>query len=130
GVRGGHFSLNRWIELCCTNPAKLFGIYPQKGVIAPGADADVVVWDPETTHTISVKTHHQNTDYNLYEGMKVTGVPSIVLLRGNIIVQNGEWKGSAGSGRFLKRQRFGEAATGAKSDRAAATRATAGTKGR
>jgi len=127
GVRGGRFSLNRWIELCCTNPAKLFGIYPQKGVIAPGADADVVVWDPEATHTISAKTSHQNTDYNLYEGMKITGTPSVVLLRGNVVVEGDEWKGSAGSGRFLKRQRFG-AGTGEANP--AAARATAGAKGR
>ena len=107
GVRGGRFSLNRWIELCCTNPAKLFGLYPKKGLIAPGADADVVVWDPEATHTLSAKTSHQNTDYNLYEGMKVTGVPSVVLLRGNVIVEGNDWKGTAGSGQFQHRQRFG-----------------------
>jgi dihydropyrimidinase len=106
GVRGGRFSLNRWVELCCTNPAKLFGIYPDKGVIAPGSDADIVVWDPEATHTISAKTHHQRTDYNLYEGMKVTGMPSVVLSRGRILVQDGKWLGTAGSGRFLHRQRF------------------------
>jgi dihydropyrimidinase len=125
GVRGGRFSLNRWIELCCTNPAKLFGIYPQKGVIAPGADADVVVWDPEATHIISAKTHHQNTDYNLYEGMNVTGMPSVVLSRGNIVVQDGEWKGSAGAGRFLHRQRFGAAETAAGRPAAAAVPSSA-----
>jgi dihydropyrimidinase len=109
GVRGGRFSLNRWVELCCTNPAKLFGIYPQKGVVAPGSDADLVVWDPEATHTISAKTHHQRTDYNLYEGMKVTGMPSVVLLRGRVLVQDGQWKGEAGAGKFLHRQRFAKA---------------------
>ena len=106
GVRGGRISLNRWIELCCTNPAKLFGIYPQKGVIAPGSDADIVVWDPQATHTISAKTHHQQTDYNLYEGMKVTGMPAVVLSRGSIVVEDGRWLGAAGAGRFLRRQRF------------------------
>jgi len=107
GVRGGKFSLNRWIELCCTNPAKLFGMYPQKGVIAPGADADVVVWDPDASYTISAATHHQRTDYNLYEGMEVTGLPSVVLSRGRVLVQDGQWKGEQGAGRFVKRQRFG-----------------------
>jgi dihydropyrimidinase len=117
GVRTGRFSLNRWVELCCTNPAKLFGAYPQKGVIAPGADADVVIWDPEATHTISAATHHQNTDYNLYEGMKMTGMPSVVLSRGRVLVQDGQWKGEQGAGRFVKRQRVGKPAqtrTGAK----------------
>ncbi len=130
GVRGGRFSLNRWVELCCTNPAKLFGIYPQKGVIAPGADADIVVWDPAATRTLSAKTSHQNTDYNLYEGMKVTGVPSVVLLRGNVVVEGDEWKGSAGSGRFLHRQRFGAEAAETKAAKPAAAKATAGAKGR
>jgi dihydropyrimidinase len=107
GVRGGKFSLNRWVELCCTNPAKLFGMYPQKGVIAPGADADVVVWDPDATHTITAAKQHQRTDYNLYEGMEVTGIPSVVLSRGRVLVQNGEWKGEQGAGKFVKRKRFG-----------------------
>src|SRR5260370_6014559 len=106
GVRAGRFSLNRWVELCCTNPAKLFGIYPQKGVIAPGADADLVVWDPEARHTISAKTHHMRTDYNLYEGKQVTGKPSVVLLRGSVVVDGADWKGNAGGGQFLHRQRF------------------------
>jgi dihydropyrimidinase len=106
GARAGRLSLNRWVELCCTNPAKLFGIYPQKGVVAPGSDADIVVWDPQATHTISAKTHHQRTDYNIYEGMKVTGMPRVVLSRGTVIVRDGQWLGAAGAGRFLRRQRF------------------------
>ncbi len=107
GVRGGRFSLNRWVELCCTNPAKLFGCYPQKGVIAPGSDADIVIWDPEKTHTIRAATQHQRTDYNLYEGMEVTGVPVVVMSRGRVLVENGEWKGEAGAGRFVHRRPFG-----------------------
>ncbi|HLZ23012.1 MAG TPA: dihydropyrimidinase [Ktedonobacterales bacterium] len=107
GVRGGHFSLNRWIELCCANPAKLFGVYPRKGVIAPGSDADIVVWDPEAKHTIQAKTAHHRTDYNLYEGMKVVGMPSVVLSRGRVLVENGQWKGEQGAGHFIHRQRFG-----------------------
>ncbi|HEY3228999.1 MAG TPA: dihydropyrimidinase [Roseiflexaceae bacterium] len=108
GVRGGKFSLNRWIELCCTNPAKLFGMYPQKGVIAPGSDADIVVWDPDKSYTITAAKQHQRTDYNLYEGMEVTGVPRIVLSRGRVLVQDGQWKGEQGAGRFVKRKRFGQ----------------------
>ena len=106
GVRAGKFSLNRWVELCCTNPAKYFGIYPRKGVIAPGADADIVVWDPDATYTIRAETHHQRTDYNLYEGMELTGMPSVVLSRGRALVQDGEWKGEEGAGQFLHRNRF------------------------
>lgn len=133
GVRAGRLSLNRWVELCCTNPAKLFGLYPQKGVIAPGSDADLVVWDPAATHTISAKTHHQRTDYNLYEGMRVTGTPVVVLSRGHVLVRDGEWKGEAGAGRFLRRQRFEK--PGAKlarpaPSRPAAARVPAGAKGR
>jgi dihydropyrimidinase len=108
GVRGGKFSLNRWIELCCTNPAKLFGMYPRKGVIAPGSDADIVVWDPDKSYTITAAKQHQRTDYNLYEGMEVTGVPRIVLSRGRVLVQDGQWKGEQGAGRFVKRKRFGQ----------------------
>lgn len=108
GVRGGKISLNRWVELCCTNPAKLFGLYPQKGIIAPGADADIVVWDPEATRTISAAAQHQRTDYNLYEGMQVTGVPEVVLSRGRVLVQGGEWLGEQGAGRFMHRKRFGK----------------------
>ena len=106
GVREGRFSLNRWVELCCTNPAKLFGLYPRKGTIAPGADADLVIWDPDATHTISAATQHQRLDYNLYEGLEVTGVPSVVLSRGRVLVQDGAWRGEQGAGRFVARQPF------------------------
>jgi dihydropyrimidinase len=107
GVRTGKISLNRWVELCCTNPAKLFGVYPQKGLIAPGSDADIVVWDPNKSATISAATHHQNTDYNLYEGWEVTGLPSKVLSRGRLLVEDGVWKGEQGAGNFVRRKRFG-----------------------
>ncbi|HEY7782436.1 MAG TPA: dihydropyrimidinase [Ktedonobacterales bacterium] len=112
GVLGGRFSLNRWIELACANPAKLFGVYPQKGVIAPGSDADVVIWDPDATHTMSAATSHQRTDYNLYEGMKVTGMPVVVLSRGRVLVRDGEWKGEQGAGKYLHRARFGKHTSG------------------
>lgn len=106
GVRAGRISLNRWVELCCTNPAKLFGMYPQKGTIAVGTDADLVVWDGEARQTLSAAGIHGQIDYNLYEGMDVTGVPSVVLSRGQILVENGDWKGTQGAGQFVHRKPF------------------------
>ncbi len=108
GVRGGRITLNRMVELLATNPAKLFGLYPRKGTIAVGSDADIVVFDPQKTVTISASTHHSKVDYNLYEGTKVTGTPETVLLRGNVLVENGELVASPGIGQFVKRARFGE----------------------
>src|SRR5262249_57331301 len=105
-----------------------FGIYPQKGVIAPGSDADIVVWDPETTHTIRAASQHQRTDYNLYEGMKVTGLPAVVLSRGHILVQDGAWKGQQGAGRFLQRQRFARPERMPAKTEAASAKGTAKTK--
>jgi dihydropyrimidinase len=107
GVRTGKISLNRWVELCCTNPAKLFGCYPQKGVIAPGSDADLVVWDPQAKRTISAATNHQRTDYTLYEGWEVTGAPRTVLSRGRVLVDGDTWKGEQGAGRFVHRRGVG-----------------------
>jgi dihydropyrimidinase len=107
GVRAGKLSLNRWVELCCTNPAKLFGCYPQKGVVAPGADADLVIWDPAQKQTISAATNHQRTDYSLYEGWEVQGAPRSVLSRGRVLVHNGAWQGEQGAGRFVHRRPFG-----------------------
>lgn len=104
GVRTGKISLNRWVELCCTNPAKIFGCYPQKGVIAVGSDADLVIWDPEATKTIRASEQHQRLDYNIYEGMQVTGLPSVVMSRGNMLVENGQWKGQQGGGKFVHRK--------------------------
>jgi dihydropyrimidinase len=108
GVRAGRISLNRMVELLATNPAKLFGLYPRKGTIAVGSDADIVVFDPEKTTTISAKTHHSKVDYTLYEGTQVTGSPEIVLLRGHVLVENGELVAAPGVGRFVARARFGE----------------------
>ena len=96
GVREGRISLNRMVELLCTNPAKLFGLYPRKGTLAVGSDADVVVFDPEKPVTISASTHHSRSDYNLYEGTEVRGSPEIVLLRGNVIVDGDELAREAG----------------------------------
>ena len=106
GVRAGRISLNRWVELCCTNPARLFGCYPRKGTLTPGADADIVVWDPEARRTLSAASLHQRTDYTLYEGWDVTGAPRVVLSRGRVIVEGDAWTGEAGAGRFVHRAPF------------------------
>jgi dihydropyrimidinase len=103
GVRTGKISLNRWVELTSLSPAKLFGLFPRKGTIAPGSDADVVVFDPNKKQTLSVKTLHMKVDYNPYEGREVTGVSETVLSRGKVIVENGKFVGRAGAGSFLKR---------------------------
>lgn len=108
GVSTGRISLNRWVELTSTNPAKLFGCYPQKGTISPGADADIVVWDPNSSYTISAASLHHNTDYTLYEGWEVKGRPSLVLSRGRVLVEGDQWKGEQGAGRFIKRRPFGK----------------------
>jgi dihydropyrimidinase len=104
GVRTGRISLNRFVELTSTSPAKIFGLYPRKGTIAPGADADIVVFDPERQVTLSAKTLHMKVDYNPYEGRKVTGAPETVLSRGRVVVDNGRFVGRAGCGSFIKRR--------------------------
>ena len=114
GVNEGRIGLNRMVELLSTNAAKLFGMYPKKGTIAPGSDADIVIFDPNKEHTISAKTHHTAADYNLYEGTTVTGAPEIVLLRGQVLVEDGELAASPGVGQFVKRARFGEELKAAK----------------
>jgi dihydropyrimidinase len=108
GVREGRITLNRMVELLCTNPAKLFGLYPRKGTLAVGSDADVVVFDPEKRVTISAATHHSRCDYNLYEGTEVQGSPHTVLLRGNVIVEHDQLLAKPGSGQFVKRARPNE----------------------
>jgi dihydropyrimidinase len=108
GVRQGRITLNRMVELLSTNPAKYFGLYPRKGTIAVGSDADIVVFDPEKKLTISAATHHSKSDYNLFEGTEVTGSPEIVLLRGKVLVERGEFVGRSGDGHFVRRARFGE----------------------
>ncbi len=108
GVRAGRISLNRMVELLATNPAKLFGLYPRKGTVAIGSDADLVVFDPEKQMTISAKTHHSKSDYNLFEGTQVTGSPEVVVLRGRILVENDELVAAPGVGQFVARARFGQ----------------------
>jgi len=103
GVRTGKISVNRWVELTSTSPAKIFGLFPRKGTIAPGSDADLVVFDPNRRETLSVKTLHMKVDYNPYEGREVTGVSETVLSRGKVVVENGKFVGRAGAGSFVKR---------------------------
>jgi dihydropyrimidinase len=91
------------VELTSTSPAKIFGLFPRKGTIAPGSDADVVVFDPNRKQTLSAKTLHMKVDYNPYEGREVTGVSETVLSRGRVVVDNGKFVGKAGAGSFLKR---------------------------
>jgi dihydropyrimidinase len=102
GVRTGRFSANRWVEMCCTTPARLFGL-ERKGNIAVGYDADLVVFDPETRVKLSTDTLHENVDWTLYNGVEVTGWPAVTISRGSIIVENGEFHGQAGQGRFVAR---------------------------
>jgi dihydropyrimidinase len=103
GVVGGRFSKERWVEVVSTAPAKMFGMYPKKGAIAVGSDADIVIYDPNAKRTISAATHHMDVDYSLYEGRIVQGRADIVLSRGSVVVRDGEFVGNAGHGQYLKR---------------------------
>ena len=110
GVNSGRISLNKFVELTSTAAAKTFGLFPQKGTIAVGSDADIVIFDPNRTETISVNntcTHHMNVDYNAYEGFEVTGFTETVLSRGKVIIDNCEYVGKKGDGHFLKRGLYG-----------------------
>ncbi|KUF16349.1 MULTISPECIES: dihydropyrimidinase [Streptomyces] len=102
-VVDGHISRRRWIEIACATPARMFGLYPKKGTIAPGADADVVVYDPAATQTISAGTHHMNVDYSAYEGRQVTGRVETVLSRGEVVIEGREFTGRAGHGVYTPR---------------------------
>ncbi len=103
GVRAGKISANQFVALTSTNPAKIFGLYPRKGALVPGADADIVIWDPEKRVKYGVAHSHQRTDYNLYESWELVGYPEKVFLHGKLIVDGNEWKGRQGDGKFLKR---------------------------
>jgi dihydropyrimidinase len=103
GVGKGRISPNQFVALMSTNSAKIFGLYPRKGALAPGSDADIVIWDPQRTLTYGVEYAHHRTDYNLYEGWELTGYPEKVFLRGQLIVDGDQWLGKPGMGRFLKR---------------------------
>jgi dihydropyrimidinase len=104
GVVSGEITLARWVEISSTTPARMFGLYPRKGVIAAGADADIVVYDPAARQTLSAETHHMNVDYSAYEGWELTGKVDTVLSRGSIVVSGGAFHGREGHGRFLSRE--------------------------
>ena len=103
GVVGGKITKERWVEITSTSPAKLFGMYPRKGAVTVGSDADLVIYDPNRKRKISAKTHHMDVDYSCYEGRTVQGASDIVLSRGSVVVRNGEFTGRKGHGKFLKR---------------------------
>jgi dihydropyrimidinase len=96
-------SLERWVEVCSTTPARMFGLYPRKGTIAVGSDADIVIFDPSRRHTLSAATHHMRSDYSCYEGMEINGGVDKVLSRGRVIISANEYKGRKGDGRYLRR---------------------------
>jgi len=105
GVVERGMSLNKWVDLVSTASSKMFGMFPKKGTIAPGSDADIVIFDPSKERTLSAKTHHMNCDYSLFEGMRIKGYPETILSRGKVIVENNEYKGNPGEGKFIKRGR-------------------------
>jgi len=109
GVNQGKLSLNRFVELTSTTPARIFGMYPKKGEIAPGSDADIVLWDPNASYTISASTHHMKVDYSMFEGFTVKGNARMVLSRGEVIVEGDRFLGKPGRGQYLKRAARGGA---------------------
>jgi dihydropyrimidinase len=115
GVCEGHFDLHRMVALGSTNPARIFGLYPRKGTIAVGADADLVVYDPTATGTRSARTHHSRCDRSIFEGFKVKGKPTVVIANGRVQYADGRLKVERGAGRFVKREvtRVGAPAPGA-----------------
>ena len=104
GVVAGEITLERWVETCCTTPARMFGMYPKKGIVAPGADGDVVIWDPSGHTSIGVNAkHHMNIDHSSWEGYEIDGKVDTVLSRGTVLVENDEYVGRKGHGQFIKR---------------------------
>lgn len=108
GVNKGRITLNKYVEVACTNPAKIFGMFPQKGTIAVGSDADIVIFDPNEKHRISARTHHMNVDYSGYEGWELTGKVNTVLLRGKVAIANNHCHIDKGYGRFIKRKKVSD----------------------
>jgi dihydropyrimidinase len=104
GVGQGRFSANRFVELTATNPAKIFGLYPRKGTIAAGSDADLVIWNPQATKKVSWHTHHMRLDHNVYEGLELVGLPEKVFVRGHLLVDGEAWYGEPGGGEYLYRR--------------------------
>jgi dihydropyrimidinase len=105
GVHKGKITLNKYVEVACTNPAKIFGMFPRKGTIAPGSDADIVIFDPNETHELSAATHHMNVDYSAYEGWPITGKVKTVVLRGQVAIDNEKCLVEKGYGKFIKRNK-------------------------
>ena len=105
GVNKGRITLNKYVEVTSTNPAKIFGMFPRKGTLAPGSDADIVIIDPKEKHTLSAKTHHMNVDYSSYEGWELTGKVKTVLLRGQIAIDKDKCLLPKGYGKFIKRNK-------------------------
>ena len=103
GVNAGRISLNRFVELVSTTPARLFGMYPKKGALKVGSDADIVIWDPAAEHIISARTHHMRVDYSMFEGFEVRGNARQVISRGEVIVDRGSFLGRPGRGQYLRR---------------------------
>ncbi len=108
GVVGGRLTPNQFVALNCTNPARIFGLYPRKGTLVPGADADIVIWDPASTIDYGVERAQHRTDYNLYEGWELNGYPERVFLRGKLIVDRETWLGAPGQGQFIPRKPFAD----------------------
>ncbi|HKF78184.1 MAG TPA: dihydropyrimidinase [Candidatus Dormibacteraeota bacterium] len=106
GVNAGRITLNRFVELVATAPARMFGLYPRKGTIAPGSDADIVIFNPAVERVLSASTHHMRVDYNCFEGMRVRGLPEVVMQRGEVLVEDGRFLGRPGQGGFLPRSAF------------------------
>ena len=108
GVSTGRLTMNEFVKVTSTNAAQIFNIHPRKGSVSVGADADIVVWDPEgtKTKTISAKTHHQNIDFNIFEGMEVKGIPSHTLSQGKLVYKSGELMVERGAGQNIKRPAF------------------------
>jgi dihydropyrimidinase len=102
-VRSGKLSPNQFVALTSTNPAKIFGLYPRKGTLLPGSDADIVIWDPDRRLRYGKAFSHHRTDYNLFEDWELVGFPEKVLLRGSLIVDGDRWLGKAGMGQFISR---------------------------
>ena len=109
GVNAGKLSLNRFVEITSTTPARIFGLYPRKGVLAPGSDADIVIWDPHAEYTISAHTHHMRVDYSMFEGYKVKGNARTVISRGDVVIDKNQFLGKPGRGEYLKRSARGGA---------------------
>jgi dihydropyrimidinase len=106
GVLARGWSMNRFVQITSTAPAKLMGLFPRKGTIAVGSDADIVVWNPHRPYTITAATHFMRVDYNPYEGMTIPGSPSWVFSRGHVVFENDKFMGRAGDGQYLKRSQY------------------------